>query len=325
MQRIASDIKTGQFHKVYLLYGKQDYLRRQYRDNLVKALTGGETTMNYTYYEGKNASVNEVIDQAETLPFFADKRVIVVENTGWFKTSEDTFADYLERVCDTTVMVCVESEINKRTRTYKAADKAGLCVEFDNPSEDELRRWIWKKVAQEDKKISDRALQVFIEMTGPDMDNMQKELEKLLCFCLEKDVIEVGDVEAICTRQIADQVFNMINAMAEKKQRQAMDLYYDLLALKVPPARILALIVRQFNLLYQVKVMKGKGYDDKTIASHTGLGPWIVRKYVNQASRFQKEYLLQALEDCAKTDYAFKTGKITDVLGVELLLVQFSS
>ena len=74
MQRIASDIKTGQFHKVYLLYGKQDYLRRQYRDNLVKALTGGETTMNYTYYEGKNVSVTEVIDQAETLPFFADRR-----------------------------------------------------------------------------------------------------------------------------------------------------------------------------------------------------------------------------------------------------------
>ena len=70
MQRIASDIKTGQFHKVYLLYGKQDYLRRQYRDNLVKALNGGETTMNYTYYEGKNVSVTEVIDQAETLPFF---------------------------------------------------------------------------------------------------------------------------------------------------------------------------------------------------------------------------------------------------------------
>ena len=325
MQRIAEDIKKGQFHKVYLLYGKQDYLRKQYRDKLVEALTGGETTMNYNYYEGKNALVTEIIDQAETLPFFADKRVIVVENTGWFKTSEDTFASYLETVCDTTVMVCVEAEINKRTKTYKAAEKAGLCVEFGDPSEDVLKRWLWKKVTQEDKKMTDRALQVFIEMTGPNMENMQKELEKLLCFCLEKEVIEVGDVEAICTRQIADQVFDMINAMAEKRQLQAMDLYYDLLALKVPPARILALIVRQFNLLYQVKEMKGKGYDDKTIASLIGLGPWLVRKYVNQASRFKKEYLLQALEECAKTDYAFKTGKITDVLGVELLLVQFSS
>lgn len=325
MQRIAEDIKSGKFHKVYLLYGKQDYLRKQYRDKLVEALTGGETTMNYTYFEGNNTSASEVIDLAETLPFFADQRVIVLENTGWFKSGEDTFAGYLAEVCESTVIVCVEREADKKTKPFKAADKAGLCVEFSDLDETTLKRWVIKKIRQEGKDTSEAALSVFLEMTGSDMENIQKELEKLICYCLDRDMITVADVEAICTRRISDQIFVMIDAMAAKKQRQTMDLYYDLLALKVAPMKILSLISRQFNILYQIKMMKAKGYDEKTMAANVGLSPWIVRKNVQQAMKFKKEYLLQALEDCVKTDESVKTGLISDTMGVELLLVQFSS
>ena len=72
MQRLNQDIKTGQLNHIYLLYGEEAYLQKQYRDRL-KAAIIGDDTMNYHYYEGKNLSVGEVIDQAETMPFFADK------------------------------------------------------------------------------------------------------------------------------------------------------------------------------------------------------------------------------------------------------------
>ncbi|MDE7207178.1 MAG: DNA polymerase III subunit delta, partial [Lachnospiraceae bacterium] len=87
MKRIAQDIKSGQFSNIYLLYGEEAYLRRQYRDNLRKALVPEEDTMNCTIYSGKDINVNEMIDMAGTMPFFAERRVIVVENSGLFKAA----------------------------------------------------------------------------------------------------------------------------------------------------------------------------------------------------------------------------------------------
>ena len=85
MKTIDEHIKTGQFKNAYLLYGDEDYLKKQYRDKLIKALLSEGDTMNFAKFEGKDISVGEVIDLAETLPFFADRRVILISDSGFFK------------------------------------------------------------------------------------------------------------------------------------------------------------------------------------------------------------------------------------------------
>ena len=97
-----------------------------------------------------------------------------------------------------------------------------------------------------------------------------------------------------------------------------------MLALKEPPMRILFLIGRQFNLLMQVKELKKKGLDDKKIGEKTGLHGFIVRKYVSQASRFTMPELREALQACVEADESVKTGKMSDTLSVELLIVAYS-
>ena len=114
MQRLINDIKSGKFKKVYLLYGEEDYLRKQYRDKLRAALTTGEDAMNYAYFEGKDIQAGQVIDFAETMPFLAERRVVFIENSGWFKSGGDAMAEYLSTQCDTTVMCFVETETDKR-------------------------------------------------------------------------------------------------------------------------------------------------------------------------------------------------------------------
>ena len=83
MQRLIQDLKSGDFKKIYLLYGQEAYLRKQYKDKLKEAMIGDDT-MNFSYYEGKDFTVGEVIDQAETMPFFADRRLILIEKSGLF-------------------------------------------------------------------------------------------------------------------------------------------------------------------------------------------------------------------------------------------------
>ena len=89
MKTIDEDIKSGQFKKIYLLYGDEAYLKNQYKDKLKKALVQPDDTMNFTKYEGKGIEVREMIDLCETMPFFADHRVVLVENSGFFKNKCD--------------------------------------------------------------------------------------------------------------------------------------------------------------------------------------------------------------------------------------------
>mgnify|MGYP001026213820 FL=1 len=325
MQKLARDIKERDFKNVYLLTGEEDYLRKQYRDRLAGAMADVHDTMNYHYFEGKNTIPEKLIDLAETMPFLAERRVIVVENSGFFKSAQDKLADYLKQLPETSFFIFVEPQVDKRGRLYKACKDVGYIAEFNVQDEQTLRRWILGRLNKEQKLITERALAVFMERTGSDMENIASELEKLLCYTLEKPDITEADVDAICTRQINNRIFDMIEAVASKRQEAALELYYDLLALKEPPMRILFLIARQYNLLYQTKLLKGKGYDNKSIASKLGLSPFIAGKYVTQASRFEKETLRKSLEQCVEAEENVKTGKMADNLSVELLIVQFSS
>lgn len=324
MQKLNEEIKTGQLRQVYLLYGEEAYLRSQYRDKLKTALLGGGDAMNCHYFEGKDIVAGEIIDLAETMPFLAERRVLVLENSGLFSHGGEQLAEYLQAPAPTAYFVFAEASVDKRSKLYKAVTAKGRAVEFKAQDESVLQRWILGILKREGKNITGNDLDFFLDKTGSDMENIRAELEKLLCYCMDRDVITAQDIEAVCTKQISNQIFDMINAIADKKQRKAMELYYDLLTLKEPPMRILYLITRQFNLLLQVKELKAKGCDGNTIGEKVGLAGFIARKYMTQASRFRVEDLRRAVEDCVEAEEAVKTGKMNDVMSVELLIVRYS-
>lgn len=324
MKTIDNDIKMGQLKNVYLLYGTEDYLKRQYRDKLKHALVEPDDTMNFSAYEGKDINPKELIDLSETLPFFKEKRMILVENSGFFKNSCDDLAEYMSQVPESTCFVFVEEEVDKRSKLFKAASRAGSAVEFETPKEDMLVRWILGRIQREGKKITQSVMQLFLSKTGSDMENIDKELEKLICYTLDKTEISAADVEAICTGQTENKIFEMIDAISAKNQKKALDLYYDLLALKEAPMRILFLIVRQFQNLLLIKSMSAKGYPAVSIAKTAGMPSFAVQKNLRQAGAFKINQLKEAIEDCGQAEEDVKTGRMADQLAVELLIVKYS-
>lgn len=324
MKTIDNDIKMGQLKNVYLLYGTEDYLKRQYRDKLKQALVEPDDTMNFSAYEGKDINPKELIDLSETLPFFKEKRMILVENSGFFKNSCDDLAEYMSQVPETTCFVFVEEEVDKRSKLFKAASRAGSAVEFETPKEDMLVRWILGRIQREGKKITQSVMQLFLSKTGSDMENIDKELEKLICYTLDKTEIAAADVKAICTGQTENKIFEMIDAISAKNQKKALDLYYDLLALKEAPMRILFLIARQFQNLLLIKSMSAKGYPAVSIAKTAGMPSFAVQKNLRQAGAFKIDQLKEAIEDCGQAEEDVKTGRMADQLAVELLIVKYS-
>ena len=324
MKQLLEDINNNRLKQAYLLCGEEAYLRLQYRDRLRDALAEPGDTMNYHYFEGKDTDPAGLIDLAETMPFFAERRVILVENSGFFKKSCDQLADYLRHLPPTAYFVFVETEVDKRGRLYKAVRDVGRAVEFQTQDEETLKKWILSLVRREGKQISGATLHAFLQKTGADMENIRQELEKVFCYTMGREAITDADIEAVCTRQVSNQIFDMVDAIALQKQQEALRLYYDLLSLKEKPMRILSLVARQFNLLLQAKELKKKGYASRQIAEKIGVPAFYVGKYISQAAGFTDRWLRNALEACIRADEAVKTGKLEDAMSVELLLISCS-
>ena len=326
MKSIDNDIKSGQLKQVYLLYGEETYLIRQYRDKLKKVMVSEEDTMNFSAFSGEDINPKEIIDLAETLPFFADRRVILMEDSGLFKKSGigDELAEYLPEMPETTFFIFVEEAVDKRTKIFKALGKKGSTVEFKRQTDDVLARWVGGRIRKEGKGMTQAAYNLFISKTGTDMENIDKELEKLICYCLDKEMIEVTDVVAVTTEQIQNKVFDMVDAIAGHQQKRALDLYYDLLALKEPAMRIMFLITQQFQRMMVVKSMSNQGFGNKDIATKAGCPEWAVRKYQGQCRSFTMEQLKQAIKDGVDYEEAVKTGRMNDQMAVELFIVQYS-
>lgn len=321
MQTLNQDIKTGEFKQIYLLYGEEAFLKNSYKNRLKEAIIGDDT-MNFARFEGKGLDVDELIRLADTMPFFAERRLILVEDSGFFKSASDALVQYLPSMPDTTILLFVETEVDKRNRLYKKVKDMGYAAELNRQDSAQLARWAGGILTREQKKITKHTMELFLSMAGDDMENIRMELEKLISYTLDREVITDEDVLAVCTVQVTNRIFEMVSAIVNRQPRKAMDLYEDLLTLKEPPMRILFLIARQFNQLLQVKDLMGKGMDKGTIASKLKMQPFVVGKTMPQARQFGREQILSYVEFCVETEEAVKSGRLQDRLAVELLITR---
>lgn len=323
MQKIKEHIKERKFSRVYLLYGQEDYLKKLYRDKLKNGILPSEDTMNYSYFEGKNIEINKVMSMADTVPFFAEHRLIVIENSGLFKEQND-MADYIPQIPDTAVLVFVEKEVDKRNRMYKAVQKFGTVSEMNGLSEGDLKLWVASLLQKNGKKILEKDVLYLLQKVGGDMKNLENEIEKLICYDLEESIITREHIDAVCIEQTEGKIFQMIDAIGMRSQDEALTLYYDLISVREKPMNILYLLVRHFKILMQVKELNHAGMPGKDIASKVGVAPFFVKKYIGQTKNFKMWEIKRNLERCVEAEQGVKTGLLLEQIGVELLIVEFS-
>ena len=117
----------------------------------------------------------------------------------------------------------------------------------------------------------------------------------------------------------------MVRAVTEKNQKKALELYYDLLTLKEPPMRILFLLAKQFRQLLLTKKMMIEEATQNEIAARLGVPSFVVRNIASCARSYKVDELEKAVEDFVDAEEAVKTGRLGDVMSVELLIVKYSS
>lgn len=321
MNTIKQHIKNNEYKNCYLIYGTEAYMKRLYKNKLKAAILSDSDDMNYTYAEGKDINVDEIIHIAETMPFFNDRRLILIENSGWFK-SANTFADFLKEMPDTTYIVFVENEVDKRNRLFKAVKDKGYISEMNGLDEKNLKLWIASLLKRDEKKATEATVTYFLNKVGSNMDNIETELSKLMAYCYGRDIITNEDVDMVCSEQITGKMFVMLDSIASKNQTKALELYYDLITLREKPMTILYLLIRHMNILLQVKAYQEKRNDNATIASKIGVPPFAVSKYLQQSKNFKNQVLLNAIKLGTEYEELVKTGRMIDQIAVEMLIIQ---
>ena len=325
MKRIDEDIAKGQFRNIYLLYGEEDYLKLQYKNKLLKALVAEGDDMNFSKYQDSGINELQVIDQAETMPFFAEHRVILIENSGYGKKMPEKLGEYLSTIPDFTIFIFVEPTADKRGKLYKAAKAAGGDIEINMPNESDLARWVGGLLKESGVQMKKEAWSQFLVMTHDSMDNMARELEKLVSYVGDRKQITIDDVNAICVSRVETKIFDMINAIAAKDLRKTMDLYQDMLAAKEPPMKILFMIVRQFRQMKVIKQLADFGESSGTIARKVGAPDFAVKRTLQLARNYTDKEISRLLEDSADFETKVKTGQLDEKLAVELIIMKYAS
>ena len=321
MKRILDDIKNSDIRQVYLLYGTEKHLASLYKDKLLKHIVPDNDMMNYTVFSEKTATEEAIIDQCETVPFFSDRRIILIENSGFFNEKKDKLAAYLAALPPYVVLIFFEDSVDKRGKLCKAANKYERVIEFTPLSENELATWAARVLKQNNKVIRKSTLSFLLSNIGTDMTYISSELEKLISYTGDREEVTVEDVEQVSSFLTENKIFEMISDIANNKKKDALDKYYDLLTLKEPPIRILFLIVRQYTQFLKIKEMLSYTRDERSIAQALGIHPYAVKKNLPLSKSYSYEKLKKILEELAHIEESVKSGLITDKLSIELIIM----
>ncbi len=327
MKELINEIKSGNLQHVYLLFGDENYLKLQYRDRLLQTLLPDGGGMNLNRYEGDHIDEAKLIDQGETMPFFSDKRVILVSRSGSFKSGAERIVDYIRDMPDYLYLIFVEQEVDKRGRLFKAVKEIGRVVEFGEQKETTLQAWVLKLLSEENLKIRREQMDYLLERTGFDMNHIRLEVDKIICYCREKQIGIITDeiIDAVVTERVENRIFDMVACVTAHQRQQALQLYADLLSLKEPPMRILFLIGRQFHQLLIIKELLEEATPIAQIASKAGMPPFAVRKHIQQVKSYDKKTLQGCIAACVEAESDVKSGRMGDRLAVELILIRLSS
>ncbi|MBC1211678.1 DNA polymerase III subunit delta [Listeria booriae] len=313
-------IEKKQFAPIYLIIGTEDYIINETKKRLVANILDTEDTdFNYANFDLDETAIEQVIEEAETIPFFGDRRLIVASNPS-FLTTEKTkskiehrtarFEDYLNEPVDYSILVIIArvEKLDERKKLTKLLKKQATIVDAKRPNDAELRKWVQSAIKNNDFSMEIPAIERLMELTGGQLTTAMNELDKLMLYKLESREISVADVESLVVRSLEQNIFLLLDKMIALDISGALSIYYDLLKQKEEPIKILALIASQFRLLTQIKLLEKQGFSQQQVAQKLKVHPFRVKIGARQAKSFSYEQLTATLERLAEMDFEMKTG-----------------
>lgn len=332
--KVLGELNKGKLAPLYLIYGSETYLLEDTIHRIISAgLSIEEQEFNLSKFDMGEYPVEMAVEEAYTFPFMGQRRVVLIKEAVFFSGQKDSkkvehdmdkLLKYIEEPAPETVFIvhAPYEKLDERKKLVKQMKKQAIVMEGAPLKEKELHQWIEEKARQEQVEFEAEARTELMALTGANLMQMGSEIRKLATHVGENNNVTREHVSSLVARSLEQDIFVLVDGVVKGQAHQSMKVFKDLLKQKEPPLRIMAMMVRQFRILYQIKQLTQQGYGEKMIASQLKLHPYVVKLAAKQVQRFQDKELLSYLDQLADLDYQIKTGKINDELGVELFLLR---
>ncbi|MEA3488911.1 MAG: DNA polymerase III subunit delta [Candidatus Omnitrophota bacterium] len=305
----------------FLIIGEDEYIKEteisRIRD---KFLSSGEADLNYSVHLPDD--INGIMDSLGTVPFLADKRVVLVKEA---QKLPDEFAatilSYLEKPSENSVLVLSSSGSLRKAGYYSKLSRVVKVVKADKPKPVMLGKWIRIFFTKENIAISNQAVELIVELKGEDTAGMRTELEKLVSFS-GGEKIEVEHVEKLVGRSVKEAVFKLVDAVNTRDAKWAFRVLNDLYARKKRPEETVGYLAWYLRMMQKVVLLSKRGADPEGMAAELGLQPWRAGKFIQQAKKYPVDRIERWLELLLETDRDIKTGRRKPTLALEMLVVQ---
>lgn len=309
-------VVRGEFGPLYLLYGDEPYLvERAVKKLLGRAVDSAFRDFNLNVFYGNDCKGEEVFSAAETLPLFADLRVVLVKKGGELSAGAmEILLPYLQDPSPSTCLVLQAEKIDGRKKFFTEFKKRGELVEFKRPYENQLGPYLCDEVQAAGKTIDAAAADLLAYLVGNNLQELVSQIEKLCTYCGKKEVIGVADVKAIVSDAKVENVFEFTAALGCKDLGKSLAMLTSLLGDGEAPLRILGAVALHYRQLWRVRELQDRKVPSSEVAKRLGINPYFVKKVVDQARNYQVGELMLVFGRMLELDLAFKSGGRSDAL-----------
>ena len=317
-------VKNGTVRGVYLFEGEEEHLKDDALSALRKAiLPEGLEELNEAVMD--DPAADAVIAAAETLPFLADQRLLILRDCAGLagrSEGDDRLCEYIAHAPDSAVIVFFQrGKADKRKKLFNALKKAGTIVSFDRLKDAELTAWIQGECKAQGKECSRQTATLLAFTTGTDAALLTTEIGKLCAHAGDRPAITDEDVRLLATRSIECTVFEMVDAVVAGKQGLAFRLMRDMLTAGEERLGILAMLLRQYRLIQHVKIMQYEKKSPQDIRMNLGVPSFAADRCMQQARGYTGGQVRRAVEICLDTEYRIKSGQINQEGALEAAML----
>ncbi len=311
----------------YVIYGEEQYRIRKTIESIIIQYGDLKDDLLTTYYDARSTSIDVIFEDANTIPFFSDYKIIVVEHANFLSASNDTHVDlklleqYLEHECESTILILSGyfSKLDARKGIVKKLKQSWKFYECNKLDEKGKAAFVEEQIQLRKLKIDVQAKHLLIKYLPLDMMNIQHELDKLEIY---GDSIDSKVIEALISKPLNDDVFAMVNAVVNKDIKQAFSLWKDFCVLNIEVIYLISLLASQFRFLYQVKLLTLQNKGKDTIAKQLSAHPYRTQLAIQTCYRLSCDEILDKLAQLATLDQKLKSGTLDKKLGFELFLLK---
>lgn len=335
LQKALAEIKQGKFAPVYLLQGTEQYLIDLFKQELyTQLLKSDDDQFNFAAFDLEEVPLSIVIEEAATIPFFGDYRLVMAEHP-YFLTAEKghdiehnipELLTYLESPSETTVLVFIADyeKLDERKKVVKALKKTAVTVDVKAMDEKGVRAYVRQLIESEGYQISREAFDLLIQLTDVNLSKVIGELQKLFLFSAVDKQITIQAVRDLVPKSLEHNIFDMTNYVLQGKADQALTLYRDLLLQGEETIKINAILISQVRLLLQCKILLQIGYQQGNIADTLKIHPYRVKLGIQQVRSFSVARLAEIFDELVENDYKMKTGQMDKDLLFELFVLKLA-